>query len=77
MSQATEDFKALLVKNKGKLKAEHLPKIVSFVDSYINEFTAGGEKVLIQRLLGEAFDMDPQRLQDVLECSQPYQNLSL
>jgi len=68
MSQATEDFKTLLVKNKGKMKAEHMPKIITFVDSYINEFTAGGEKALIQRLLGEAFSMETQRLQDIFEC---------
>ena len=68
MSKATEDFKALLVRNKGKMKAEHMPKIIGFVDSYINEFTVGGEKELVQRLLGEAFDMEPQRLQDIFEC---------
>ena len=68
MSEAVDKFKDLLIRNKGKLKGEHLPKIVAFVDSYVNEFTAGGEKALIQQLLCEAFDMEPARLKDILEC---------
>lgn len=68
MSQATEDFKDLLIRNRGKLKSEHMPKIITFIDSYLEEFAVAGEKALIQRLLGEALDMDPQRLQDVFEC---------
>jgi len=68
MSKATEDFKALLVRSKGKLKSEHMPKIITFIDSYLEEFNSAGEKHLIQRLLGEAFDMEPRRLQDVFEC---------
>ena len=68
MSQATEDFKDMLVKQKGKLRSEHLPKIITFVDGYMKEFSAGKEEAHIIQLLGEAFDMDPQRLQDIFEC---------
>ena len=68
MSKATDDFKALLVRNKGKLKPGHFPKIIAFVDNYVSEFTAAGEKDYIKKLLGEAFNMEPQRIQDVFEC---------
>ncbi len=68
MSESTDSFKALLVRNKGKLKAEHFPKIISFVDNYINEITAAGEKDYIKKLLEAAFDIEPQRLRDIFEC---------
>lgn len=68
MSKATDDFKALLTRNRGKMKAEHFPKIITFVDSYISEFTAGGEKEYIKKLLAEAFNVEPRRLQDIFEC---------
>jgi len=68
VSQATEDFKDFLVRSRGKLRDEDLPKTITFVDGYIKEFTVGREKDLIIRLLGEAFSMDPQRLQDIFEC---------
>jgi len=68
VSKATDEFKALLVRNRGKLKSEHFPKIIVFVDNYVSEFTAEGEKDYIKKLLAEAFDIEPQRLQDIFEC---------
>jgi len=58
----------MLIAQKGKLRSEHMPKIITFVDGYMKEFSEGREQDLIIRLLGEAFDMEPQRLQDVFEC---------
>lgn len=68
MSKATDDFKALLIRQRGKLKFEHFPKIIAFVDNYIDEITAAGEKDYIKKLLGEAFNIEPQRLRDIFEC---------
>ncbi len=68
MSEATDTFKAMLTKNRGKLKPEHFPKYIAVVDQYTNEIAVAGEKKLIQKLLAEAFDIEPQRLRDVFEC---------
>ena len=68
MSEATDEFKALLIRQRGKLKPEHFPKIITFVDNYIDEITAAGEKDYIKKLLSEAFDIEPQRLRDIFEC---------
>lgn len=62
MSEALEQYKAFLIRNKGKLPHKHLRQSVNWFDMHAHELGSAQEKQAIRVMMCEAYKISPEHL---------------